>query len=473
MRSSAHVLVVARQSDWEKHYELALTGSTSFSVAFQSEVGLALPALSSGRCDVLILDLDCEAENGLEVVSAAMNHHPQLSVIVASSSPSLRIAQECLRRGVRDYLVKPLKARDLRHALHRILSRCCMSEEGTKHQGLEDSPSHILFQSAVMAGVLDLLRRVAHSDCRVLIRGETGTGKELAARFIHSNSGRRDGPFIAINCAAITAHLLESELFGYEKGAFTGALSSKQGFFELASGGVLFLDEIADLPLELQSKLLRALQSNRFFRVGGQQEVAVDVRVLAATSTNLHEAVMEKLFRLDLYHRINVVSVDLPPLRERPGDVELLAEHFVAAYCREYGRSKLRLTPSAIAALEAYDWPGNIRELENLVERAVVTHPGGGDRIEPKHLDVSILSTHGNPAASDDLGGFMEARRLNDRRFASTYLRSLLQEHAGDVTAAAKSEGMKRSTLYRYLEKYGVSPANFRTGRRARAASGN
>lgn len=310
-----------------------------------------------------------------------------------------------------------------------------------------------------MQKVHETLQRVAGSDVDVLILGETGTGKELIARSVHELSRRADSPFVPIDCGAIPENLLESELFGYERGAFTGADRQRQGLLEAASGGTFFLDEIGDLPLVLQAKLLRVLQERKLRRVGGNAEVDINVRIVAATARDLDRMVQAQQFREDLFYRINVVRIDLPPLRERGDDLGLLAESFSERFSREIGRSVPAFSPEAWSLLRRHRWPGNVRELQNVIRRAITL--SDRDIIAADDLPVALLAAV-NAGDGDKSGGFFDLRNEFMARFEREYLSSLLTRHRGQVQAAANEANLPRGTMYRLLKRHHIDPNNFR-----------
>jgi transcriptional regulator with PAS, ATPase and Fis domain len=314
-------------------------------------------------------------------------------------------------------------------------------------------------RSPAMRKVLETIEQVAPSDVDVLITGETGTGKELVTRTIHAQSPRAEGPFVPVDCGAIPENLLESEFFGYERGAFTGADKQRVGLLEFADGGTFFLDEIGELPLLLQAKLLRTLQERKLRRVGGNDEVPVNVRVLAATGRDLKQMVERKEFREDLYYRINVVHVSLPPLRDRGDDLGLLAEHFAERFSREMGRPTVGIAPDAYAILRQYRWPGNIRELQNVIRRAIVLTQD--DMVDLDDLPETLLTAATEQPGTEGVG-FFEARAEHMARFERDYLTALLEKHAGNVTAAADEAKVPRGTLYRLMKNHALDGADFR-----------
>ncbi len=331
----------------------------------------ALRMVRPGAYDAVVTDLRMPGIDGLQLTARLKAVDPALPVLLITAFGSLEAAREAMRLGAFDFLSKPFSPEELTAALHKALK----AETRLKVEEPADAPV-ILTQDPALGETLALARRAADSRATILIQAESGTGKELLAKLIHGSSPRRNGPFVAINCAAIPENLLESELFGYEKGAFTGATGTKAGRFEQADGGTLVLDEVGELPLGLQGKLLRALQERTVDRLGGTRPIAVDVRLIALTNRDLQAEVKAGRFREDLYYRLNVIPLDLPPLRSRPGDLDLLAAHFAERYARENDRPVQELAPSFFAALARHGWAGNIRELENVIQRCVVLSQG-------------------------------------------------------------------------------------------------
>ena len=356
----------------------------------------AVKHLQQGQPAVVLSDLRLPEGDGFGVLRASKEIDPDVPVIVMTAYGSIEDAVSAMKEGAMDFLAKPvdpdhlllLVARALEHR-RMVTENLLMKEELAVRRGAPKLVGEDPSLRKLFAG----LERAAMTDTTVLIEGESGTGKELFARSLHALSQRTDAPFVAINCAAIPDTLLETELFGYEKGAFTGAAARKPGKFEIAHRGTLFLDEIGDLPLTLQAKILRALEEKRFERVGGTASVQVDVRLVAATNRGLKAAVAARRFREDLYFRLSVFPILVPPLRERPGDIPLLARYFVDRYCRDLKKKPLMLSPGALEQLQAYRWPGNVRELQNCIERAVIL--ADGDAILPRHLNLSFLEQPG------------------------------------------------------------------------------
>src|SRR5919107_4414138 len=351
----------------------------------------AIQQLRQTRPAVVLTDLKLPNGDGFGVLRAAKELDPELQVIVMTAYGSIQDAVTAMREGAVDFLAKPVDPDHLLLMVERaIAQRRMLSDYFLLKQELGErrGAPRIIGEDAQLRQVSQQLHRAAATDATVLLEGESGTGKELFARGLHALSPRAEGPFVAINCAAIPDTLLETELFGHEKGAFTGATNRKPGRFELAHRGTLFLDEIGELPLPLQAKILRALEEKRFERVGGTLPLQVDVRVVAATNRNLKAAVAARQYREDLYFRLSVFPILIPPLRERPGDIQMLARHFIERFCRDLKKKPLALAPSAIEELLAYSWRGNVRELQNCIERAVILTEG--ETIHARHLNLTM-----------------------------------------------------------------------------------
>ena len=401
--------------------------------------------------DLVLTDQRMPDLSGLEVLEAVRSTSPETAVVIITAYGTIETAVSAVKAGAADYLTKPLNLDDLLHRVHRLRERQRLVTENRElREALAERHrvEGIIGDSGRMQEVLSLVRRVAPSDATVLIRGESGTGKELIARALHYASPRAAGPLVKVNCAALAESLLEAELFGHEKGAFTGAVASRKGRFEMADGGSIFLDEIGDLPPHLQVKLLRVLQEREFERVGSSRPIKVDVRLLAATHRDLEALVREGRFREDLYYRINVVTIMLPPLRERREDLPPLIEHFLRAFAGKNGKSVRGLTREAREALLRYDYPGNIRELENLIERAVVLTRDDVIGVEDLPLTLETpASGSGNEA------GLIAAVEGLERRM----IREALAKADGTQTRAAELLGISERVLRYKLKKYGLS----------------
>ena len=407
----------------------------------------ALQALRADQYDVALLDIVMPEMDGLEVLKCVREEASPPEVIIITGNGTIETAISAIRLGAYDYLSKPYRMAEIDVLVRRAWEKRQLSRENALlHSRLSrvDALPEIITRFAPMQAVLSLVERVAKSNSTVLISGESGTGKELVARALHRLSGRGRGPLVDINCAAISEHLLESELFGHEKGAFTGALTRKIGLFELAAGGSLFMDEIGELDPKLQGKLLRALEQGNFFRVGGTQKVEVDVRIIAATNRDLVKAVAANEFRSDLYYRINTIGVTLPPLRDRVVDIPLLAAHFLQHFG---GVNPPRLTPDAVQAMQEYAWPGNVRELRNVMERAVLLANGGV--IHARDLPLAPVA----PLPPTESAGEPLTLAELERRHIENVLRRV-DWHQGN---AADALGISSKTLYRKIREYGFN----------------
>jgi DNA-binding NtrC family response regulator len=402
--------------------------------------------------DYAICFVDLKMPGGMDGIETMMEIHrnrPDASIIIITAYATVDTAIQAMKEGAQEYIVKPCNPQEISMLVSRILKlKKLQSENAILRKKLTRQYRHhdIITKNPRMQEILALTQDIASLRSTVLIRGESGTGKELVARAIHFSGSRAEKPFVAVSCAALTESLLESELFGYEKGAFTGASGQAKGKFEVADGGTIFLDEIGDISGKLQADLLRVLQERRFYRVGGTEEVQVEVRVIAATNKNLAEEVQEGRFREDLYYRLNVIEIKLPPLRERREDIPLLAEHFVHRISSELGKDVNGLTAAALKILIAHDWPGNVRELENVIERAIVTCRNG-------MLDQQDFSWLEGSSKTDiweipDIPlGELERRAI---------LAALERKH-GNVKEASTALGIDRSTLYDKLKRYEIS----------------
>lgn len=422
----------------------------------ESRSDSAVSKLEQRSWDLLIADIRMPGINGLELLEIARRQDPQLPVLMMTAYPTVETAVESMKHGAADYIVKPFLPDDLRATARRLLAERRLRDENELLSGRVERRyafGDIVGGSMAMRVVFDAIERVAATDVDVLITGETGTGKELVARSIHQRGRRRQGHFVPVDCGAIPADLLESEFFGHERGAFTGANTRRLGLVEFAAHGTLFLDEIDHLPAILQSKLLRALQERRIRRVGGSEELDVDLRVIAATSANLEEEIRKQTFRSDLYYRINVVRIELPPLRQRPDDIPELVTHFVDRFAREIGHETVDVDREALEVLMGYPWPGNVRELQNVIKRVLVFSRRPDIRVED--LPDEIVAAAGNTAA--DMRGYFALREQHSNAFERAYLEQLLRVHGGDVAAAAAEAKLPRGTLYRLLKKHDIS----------------
>ncbi|MHB8519655.1 MAG: sigma-54-dependent transcriptional regulator [Limisphaerales bacterium] len=431
-------------------------------VLLENHSNRAAERLATESFDLLIADIRMPHLSGVELLRLAREHDADLPVLMLTAYPTVETAVECMKLGAADYLVKPFQPEDLLANARRLLESKQLREENQLLLRQVERPyafGEILGQSAAMQQVFETIQRIAETDVDVLIVGETGTGKELAAHAIHQRSRRQSNPFVPVDCGAIPDELMESEFFGHERGAFTGAQARTLGLMEFANQGTFFLDEISQLPLRLQSKLLRVLQERKIRRVGGTKEIDIDVRIVAASSLNLEEEVRKQRFRLDLYHRIHVAGIDLPPLREREGDIPLLTDHLVARYSREMDKGAVTLNPEVQEVLSGYSWPGNVRELQNVLKRTLALSRHSVITLED--LPDDIVTRAGDRSTKEG-GGFFYLRERRLGAFEKEYLKNLLITCQGDVSAAAGSAQLPRGTLYRLLKKHDLNPSDFR-----------
>jgi two-component system response regulator AtoC len=440
------------ETDPDLHVDTAVNGSE------------ALKALTEQSYGVVVTDLKMPRVDGLQLLEDVQKRKLPVDVIITTGFATIDHAVQAMRLGAADFLTKPINLEHLRLVVQRAFRERALQDEVTAlRQELEKQHKFhdILSKSPRMHDVFELISHVARTNSTVLIVGETGTGKELVARAVHDSSPRREAPFVAVNCAALPESLLESELFGHERGAFTSAVGQRKGRFELANGGTIFLDEVGEIPLPMQAKLLRVLQERRFERVGGTQTIEVDVRVVAATHRDLLRLAKEGKFRDDLYYRLNVVKVDLPPLHERPEDIPLLAEHFVQKF-RRVSRCAKEIAPETMETLLQYRWPGNIRELENAIERACVT--SRGELIGPENLPAEIVKPTGPRAGHQvDLSRPLAEQVAElTAAFEQRYLRMALKKTRGHVGRTAVLTGLSRRTITEKLALYQIDKAEFK-----------
>jgi two-component system, NtrC family, response regulator HydG len=448
MAEPATLLVADDDPGLRESLERTLTRE-GYRVVLASDGRAALERVQAGGVDLIVTDLRMPGLTGLELLRAAKAIMPDVDVILLTAFGTVEEAVKAMKDGAYDFLTKPFRREQLIKLVDKALERRDLIEQNKAlKKQLEDirAKGQMIGSSPAYRRMLSLVEQVADSSATILIQGESGAGKELVARTIHERSGRRNGPFVAVNCAALPETLLESELFGYEKGAFTGAAGRKDGRFELANAGTLFLDEVADLSLVTQPKILRVLQEGEFERLGGTRTIQVDVRIVAATNQDLSDMVKEKRFREDLYYRLNVITVRVPPLRERHEDIRLLAQHYLRVYAAKNGRKLDGFSNEALERLESYRWPGNVRELENLIERMVLL--ARKDRIDAEDLPEEIAGVKRPPRdAILELVGTPLAdveQRLLDETLRIT---------GGNKTQAAKLLGIDVRTVARKLER--------------------
>ena len=452
----ASILVVDDDVGVRESFEAVL--AKDYDLSFATQGVEALRILSTKDVNLVLLDVRMPGMDGIEVLRRIKEANEHTDVIVVTAVKSLKTAVEAIKLGAFDYITKPFDIHEILALIKRVVEKqelvkevLYLRDEVARDHRFEN----LVGRNARMQEIYALITRIADNNATVLLNGESGTGKEVLARAIHQQSNRNHRPFVAVNCAAIPSELLESELFGHEKGAFTGAIATKVGKFELANGGTLFLDEVGSMRFDLQAKILRALQEREIERVGGTRIIKIDVRVLAATNRDLKKAVEEGTFREDLYYRLNVVPITLPPLRQRRDDVPLLVEHFIAKYNREFNRRVKGFSAGATAALYQYEWPGNVRELENVIERAVALAQSEIISLRELPLDIFIL---GRDIIEDiqKVGlGLREARNQFERH----YILTILEKVYWNQTEAARILGLHRNTLLWKLQRLNIEPA--------------
>ena len=463
MKKTQRLLVVDDEAGMTDLLRHVLTGE-GFSVTTCASAEEADGALAGEPFDLVITDLVMSGKGGEHLVRRVRDEHPDTEIIVITAHASVDSAIDVMKQGAFDYLRKPLLPEEILHAVNRALEVKGLRDEVRTLRREKENSLHgkILGRSALLQRAFERLRRAAHTDATILIEGESGTGKELFARAIHAESPRASGPFIPVNCGAIPSNLLETELFGHARGAFTGAHTERVGYFEAASGGTLLLDEIGELETVLQVKLLRVLQEGCITRVGETQPRTVDVRIVTATNKVLLDEVRQGTFRQDLYYRLHVVHVVIPPLRDRREDVLLLAHAFLSRYTEKYHKSFSDIDPKAAWILQHYDYPGNVRELENIIESAVVT--GRGKVLRPAHLREALGEDLFSEVAGDseDLDlPFAEAAGRVVERFERTYLEAQLRRFGGRINRVARAAGLSRRTIERKMNKYSLERRNF------------
>ena len=445
MRNKGHLLIVDDEaivrdslSKWfhEEGYEVGSAESAAE----------ALTRLAERRWDLALVDIKMPGTDGIELQRRMQEIDPEMAVIIMTGYASVETAVQALKNGAYDYVTKPFDPDDIAHTVSNALAHQRARQENVRLRETVAEvarPAELIGKSAAMQRVFEAIETVGPTDATVLVTGDSGTGKELVARAIHAASPRRFHPLVVIHCGALTETLLESELFGHEKGAFTGAQYRKKGKFEIAEGGTVFLDEIGDISLKTQTDLLRVLQEREITRVGGTQSIRVDFRCVAATNKDLEKLIAEGTFRPDLFYRLNVFRIDIPPLRERREDVPPLVDHFVRKFSQAMAKRIVRVAPEAMALLQSCDWPGNVRELENAVERAMVVANPAGEAPELRPEDFTLKLDRSGASS----------RTLEDAE--RTHILRVLEECGGNQTRAAEALDIDRVTLYNKLKRYG------------------
>ena len=454
--SNPQILIVDDEEYLCKLLKEELLSAGKFDVDIANDGATAINMIQKKIYDLVLLDIKMPRITGIDVLKFIKEHFPDTEVIMLTAYGDIKTAVETIKLGAFDFITKPYNFDQLFVSIQNALEKRNLK---LRNKVMENQLSRlvgeteVIGQSKVFTDVLDIVARVAATDATVLIQGESGTGKEIIAQLIHKNSRRKDKPFVAINCASIPDTLIESELFGHEKGAFTDATATKPGLIEIANGGTLFLDEVGDLSPAVQPKLLRFIETGEFRRVGGNNLIKVDVRIISATNKDLGEEVRKKNFREDLYYRLNVVTIRLPALRERKEDIPLLVEYFLKKL-----RTDKKISPEAMEILMNYDWPGNVRELENVVERAVILSKG--DVIKPE--DIAIKPTTGVSYYSDIASKPLHALSLAE--LEKIHIENVLRSNNWNKTKTAEILGISLKTLYLKMKRYGITePEKFRT----------
>jgi two-component system response regulator HydG len=452
MKNRKTILIV---DDDDAHRTMlrTLVGGWGYDIVEANDGSTAIEKVQERPFDLILMDIRMLKVSGLQALERIKAFNPAIPVTIMTAYSSVETAVEALKKGAYDYLTKPLDFDKLRLTIERAMEHIRLKEENRllrESLGKHFDMQNIIGRSPAMISLLETVAHVAPSEATVMITGESGTGKELIAGVIHYNSPRKDGPFVKINCAAITETLLESELFGHEKGSFTGADRRKEGRFYQANQGSIFLDEVSEMPLTMQVKLLRVLQERELTRVGGEKVIPVDVRVIAATNKDLVDLKKRGLFREDLYYRLNVVSLEIPPLTKRRDDIPLLARHFLEIFAEKNKKEIKGFTPKAMDQLIRYDWPGNVRELMNAVERAVVL--ARTDYLDDQDFSIlNPLSQQPVPALSD-----FDNIDIPLEEVEKVAILRMLESVAGNKSEAARRLGITRKTLHKKLKKYGV-----------------
>ncbi len=459
------ILIVDDEEGMLEVCEETIDSLSNVKITTMSDSAQAAKILKDESFDLLLTDIRMPGLNGIDLLRIARELNPEILVLVLTAYPTVSTAVEAMKLGATDYITKPFHPDELLATVQRLIKQMRLLEENQfLRRQLERSNSfgEMIGKSSAMQSIFQIIERVAESDIDVLVLGETGTGKELVARGIHQRSQRKKAPFVPVDCGAIPEALMESEFFGHEKGAFTGAQYRNLGLLEYAHQGFLFLDEIGQLPLGLQAKLLRALQERRIRRIGSNREIEVDVRIIAATSLNLEAEIKANRFRPDLFYRINVACIELPPLRDRDGDIPLLATTLLARYATEMGRGNVALSPETVHVLSCYLWPGNVRELQNVLRQALAMTRDSV--ITPDNLPDSIIEAAGCHCCqhSGDCSGFFAQRERRISNFERDFLTDLMDQCQGDAALAANQAQLPRGTLYRLLKAHHLNPADFR-----------
>ncbi len=464
--SRKRILIAEDEAKMRRVLEVNLGGRYGLDFASNGQEALAL--IQEKAIDLVLTDMKMPVKDGISLLHDVKRIKPGLPVIMVTAYGSVETAVKAMKEGAYDYIVKPLKMDEIDVVIEKALAHVELVREN-RYLKAELKRSYdldsIISVNPKVLQILDLVRQVADSKATVLLEGESGTGKELVARALHFSSQRASGPFVAVNCSAIPRELLESELFGYEKGAFTGASRMKIGSFEMANDGTLFLDEIGEMPKELQAKILRALEGHRFMRVGGVENLEIDTRVVTATNRSLKDAVRAGAFREDLYYRLNVLTLSLPPLRERKEDIPLLVRHFLQKHDEELKGRPLDVSEEVLGLLQRYDWPGNVRELENCIVRAMVLAKSEVIQLEdlpPEIRSGEVCVRTGDLRTWDDIKAMKKAARGRvGEEIERAFVENGLRRNRGNVSRCSLDMGMDRRQLQNMIRKYRINPRDY------------
>jgi len=466
MPETVRIIVVDDEDSVRKRC-VRLLAKRGFQAVGATDGAVALDMVRRNACDIMLVDIRMPGMDGIKLLEHVKAFNPEVDVIMMTGYAAVDSAVKAMKCGACDYLTKPFELDQLLQAVRAVVARKCLVEDKPQHKTEPRLPgadgNMLVGDSQVLQDVRRFIDKVAPVDCNVVLYGESGTRKGLVTKRIHAMSRRSDKPFVVADCAALSGALLESELFGHVRGAFTDAYSDRKGYFEAAHRGTIFLDEIGELPLDLQGKLLRAVEENTVYRLGSSDPIKVDVRIIASTNKNLEELVQRRLFREDLFFRLNVVSFTIPPLRERREDIALLVEHFLKRYSERFTLRKVpRIAAESLDIISAYHWPGNVRELENAVQRGLVL--AENDELSIGHLlPIKAITDAGwDVTPGEGEQGFRAARKRAVEEFTRRYLEMCLQRNQGNVTRTAKELDMRRTSLQRLLKQAGLDPREYR-----------
>ncbi len=446
------ILIIDDEQEMLTSLNKLLSRNPGYEITLIDDYGTALKTVSEEYFNLIITDLKMKENSGLDILKSALENFPESKVIMISGYGTIETSVEAMRSGAFDFLEKPFTSRKLFDSVERALADGAALEPEDKDE-IEEIPG-LLYKSETMRKVIGYIKKIAPGNMNVLITGESGTGKELIARAIHTMSRRSKNAFVPVNCGALPEHLFESELFGHERGAFTGAVKTKPGLLEFANQGTFFFDEIGDMSLSLQIKLLRMLEERKIRRVGAQSEIGIDVRIIAATNKNLEKEVAEKRFREDLYYRLNTIRIDVPPLRERKDDIMLLAKYFINDLCSRDDKPVPVFSREAETALKNYFWPGNVREVQNMIGRAYFLSTNG--IVDRSDLPIPSTEEENNTDRSYLNPPYKEAKEMTIEKFEVEYLTHHLKINKGNITKTAEVCGLDRRSIHRLINKYNI-----------------